>query len=172
MAERGSPPPPPPPPPPPHRNATPSPHHQLRHTTTPPTYHHRTNAQRFAPHTHRMNRRRKVQLLAGVPAPASAVITTQRTESSADPAAPAQRGGGAVSGKIHERTIRCQRAESSFKRRAWVFGLAREGGACYYQHHGEDYDCLRIQGTIQSQPLSMAAATKVPNNGGVTSFLV
>ena len=41
-----------------------------------------------------MNRRRKVHLLAGAPAPASAVIFTQQTESSADLAAPAQRGGG------------------------------------------------------------------------------
>ena len=42
------------------------------------------------------------------------------------------------------------------------FCIAREG-ACQTKNHREDCDCLRIQGTIQSQPISMAA-TNVSNN--------
>ena len=102
-------------PPPHHPTATdiPSPHCQPFHTTTTPTDHHRTNAQRFAP-TRRMNRRRKVHLLAGTPAPASTATSTQQTKSSADLAAPAQRGGGR--GRFTKEQIRCQRIESSFKK--------------------------------------------------------
>ena len=117
-----------------------------------------------------MNRRRKVQLLAGVPAPASAVITTQRTESSADPAAPAQRGEVQCRGRFTKEQLGVNVLNHHLKAGAGGFGIAREGGACYNKHHGEDYDCLRIQGTIQSQPLSMAAATKVPNWWGNIIF--
>jgi len=148
-------------PPPPPTTDIPSPHCHSCHTTTTRTDHHRTKAQRFAP-THRMNRRRKVHLLAGTPAPASTVISTQQTESSADLAAPVQRGGRNVGEDSQKNKLGVSELNHHLKGRGGGFGIAREG-TCQNKHHG-GRGCLRIQGKIHSQSMSMAAATNAPNN--------
>jgi len=68
-----------------------------------------------------MNRRRKVHLLAGAPAPASAVIFTQQTESSADLAAPAQRGGRNVGEDSQKNKLGVSELNHHLKGRGVVF---------------------------------------------------